>query len=141
MTDADFFWKLIAGLSMLANFLGAIALLWNRVSGKSEAREIKNDPLNVREADRFITEKELAPLQEQVDGHADEIAELRKTAQDNFNKIKRDEAEGRSRLHTEINAVATDVSAIKSTVSPLTAQVAEITRSLGRVEGVLQQHN
>lgn len=141
MTDADFFWKLIAGLSMLANFLGALALLWRRVSGKPEAREIKNDPLNVREADRFVTEKELKPLQDQVDGHSDDLAALRKEVQSNYNTLMTSDAKARSIIHQEINGLSNKISKMQGVIEPFEGLAQQLTRDIGRLEGILQRRN
>jgi hypothetical protein len=137
MTDPDFLWKLLAALSLIGNLI----LLWRKIGGGAEKRQISPDPLNVREADRFVTEKEILPIQRHLETHDKDVERLGKEIQANYNTLMKTDAEGRSRLHHEINAVASDVSAIKSTIGPLSNQMTDMTRALGRVEGILQQHN
>ena len=129
MTDADFTYQLIIAGSGVANAI----LVWRHFFGKAEKRQIQ-DPLNVREADRFVTEKEIKPLKERVDGHDEAIAEIRKDAQANFNAVMKSDAEGRSRLHKEISIVALDVASIKDTVEPLKNLPERIARDIGIIK-------
>ena len=136
MTDAEFTYQLIAAGSLIGNAL----LVWKTLRGGKEKREITPDPLNVRKAERFVTEDEHEALADRVDGHEAELAAIRDRMQGNYNTLMKSEAEGRSRLHHQINALAEDVAAIKAAQEPLKTLPAEFNRAIGRIEGVLQRN-
>lgn len=137
MTDADFLWKLIAALSVLGNLI----LLWQKVGGKVEKRELVPNTLSIRQADQFVTEKGLEPLQAQVDKHTSEIDGLRRDLQANYNSIMKSEAEGRSRLHKEINDIGKDMSAVKASMKTLEGLPERLARDIGILFGTLQKHD
>ena len=137
MTDADFLWKLLAAISLLGNLL----LLWRKMGGKAEKRQIGPDPLNVREADRFVTEKELKPICEHLELHDKNIDGLRRELQANYNTLMTSDAEGRARLHQKIDTVVADVSQMKGIIEPLKGIQERFARDVGRLEGILQRHN
>lgn len=136
ISDPDFLWKLLAALSVLGNFI----LIAQKLLGKPTPQRIQ-DPLNVREADRYVTEKELLPLQDRVDGHDDAIAALRKEAQSNYNTLMTSDAKARSLIHQEINALSNKVSNMQGVIQPFEGLAQQLTRDIGRLEGILQRTN
>lgn len=134
MTDAEFTYQLIA----VGSLLGNAVLLWRALRGGSEKREITPDPLNVRKAERFVTEDEHQALVDRVDRHDKEFRDIRGKMESNYNALMKSEAEGRSRLHHEINEVNKQLAGIAAVVEGLKGLPERISRDVGMLFGQLQ---
>ena len=145
MTDADFFWKLMAGLSMLLNFLGAVALAWSRFSGKPEFQEIKNNPLRVQEVAKLVTLEHCNLLHKSFDDRLkcveDNVESLFTQQRESYNKLMESASAARARLHEKIDVLASEVANLKGTIEPLKGVTERFAKDVGRLEGILQRNN
>lgn len=112
LSPAVLLWTLLGVLLLVGNVIS----VWSWISGRTERRRIEPQPLEVAEAERFVTRRELENFQagiiERLNRIEREIASIRDTDTEDRGELRDFMNQGLARVHERIDDLPSQLIAL-----------------------------